>query len=75
MFVWLLFFRNDQLQQEINVLQDRNKTDLTNLKKSLDDAIERCWSDKCIYLWSDIWYLFMVIKHITVMLAVRHPIR
>ena len=46
MFVWLLFFRNDQLQQEINILQDRNKTDLTNLKKSLDDAIERCWSDK-----------------------------
>ena len=46
MFVWLLFFRNDQLQQEINVLQDRNKTDLTNLKKSLDDAIERCRSDK-----------------------------
>lgn len=42
LFVWLLFFRNDQLQQEINVLQDRNKTDLTNLKKSLDDAIERC---------------------------------
>ena len=46
LFVWLLFFRNDQLQQEINVLQDRNKTDLTNLKKSLDDAIERCRSDK-----------------------------
>lgn len=42
LFVWLFFFRNDQLQQEINVLQDRNKTDLTNLKKSLDDAIERC---------------------------------
>lgn len=42
LFVWLHFFRNDQLQQEINVLQDRNKTDLTNLKKSLDDAIERC---------------------------------
>ena len=42
LFVWLLFFRNDQLQREINVLQDRNKTDLTNLKKSLDDAIERC---------------------------------
>lgn len=42
LFVWLLFFRNDQLQQEINILQDRNKTDLTNLKKSLDDAIERC---------------------------------
>lgn len=42
LFVWLLFFRNDQLQQEVNVLQDRNKTDLTNLKKSLDDAIERC---------------------------------
>lgn len=41
LFVWLLFFRNDQLQREINVLQDRNKTDLTNLKKSLDDAIER----------------------------------
>ena len=42
LFVWWLFFRNDQLQQEINVLQDRNKSDLTNLKKSLDDAIERC---------------------------------
>lgn len=42
LFVWLLFFRNDQLQQEVNVLQDRNKSDLTNLKKSLDDAIERC---------------------------------
>lgn len=33
--------RNDQLQQEIIILQDRNKSDFTSLKKSLDDAIGR----------------------------------
>lgn len=42
--------RNDQLQKEITVLRERNKNEITTLKKSLDDAIGR-WEtklhDKC----------------------------
>ncbi|XP_020620712.1 intracellular protein transport protein USO1-like [Orbicella faveolata] len=42
--------RNDQLQKEITVLRERNKNEITTLKKSLNDAIGR-WEtnlhDKC----------------------------
>lgn len=36
--------RNDQLQQEIMLLRERNRNEITSLKKSLDDAIGR-WYD------------------------------
>ena len=38
--------RNDQLQKEIMVLRERNKNEITTLKKSLDDAIGR-WYGNC----------------------------
>lgn len=40
--------RNDQLQKEITVLRERNKNEITTLKKSLDDAIGR-WYDNLLF--------------------------
>jgi len=40
--------RNDQLQREITVLRERNKNEITTLKRSLDDAIGR-WYDNLLF--------------------------